>query len=113
MQSIKVQQPYFDFIKHRQKTIEGRLNKDMFAAICQGDVIKILCSNDERTFITAYVKDVRKYPSFGHYLWYEGLAKTLPNVKNILEGCRVYYQFYTPDQEKKYGVLAIELYVIV
>lgn len=114
MQSITVQQPYFDFIKNGTKTIEGRINRDKFASFAQGDVIKIYCNtDDESKFITAYIKDVRRYVSFYHYLYCEGIQKTLPNVHNIYEGCGVYYQLYTLEQEKKYGVVAIELYTIV
>ena len=113
MQSIKVQQPFFDFIKNGKKIIEGRLNKGKFEYINTGDVIKICCNDDEHIFITAYIKDVRKYISFYQYLFYEGLEKTLPNISNINDACNVYHKFYTHDQEKKYGVIAIELQVIV
>jgi ASC-1-like (ASCH) protein len=110
MNSINVQQPYFDFIKNGQKTIEGRIRKDKFASIVEGDVIKICCDGQ---FITAYILGVRRYTSFYHYLYCEGLAKTLPNIDNINKGCNVYRKFYTYEQEKKFGIVAIELYIIV
>jgi ASC-1-like (ASCH) protein len=112
MNSIKVQQPYFDYIKNGVKTIEGRINKDKFASILPGDVIKIYDASSTNKFVSAYVKDVRRYDYFSQYLWYEGIEKTLPDI-HMRDGCSVYYQYYTPEQETKYGILAIELYVIV
>lgn len=115
MNSIKVQQPFFDQIKNGTKTIEGRIYKDKFASIVSGDVIKIYdaSNNNNDYFITAYVKDVRRYMSFYHYLFYEGLERTLPSINNINHGCDMYYQYYTHEQERMYGVVAIELQVIV
>lgn len=110
MDEINVQQPYFDDIKNGQKVIEGRLNKGKYASFKEGQVLKIKCGNK---FIAAYILDVRNYKTFWQYLWYEGLAKTLPGITNTKDGCDVYYQFYTREQEEKYGVVALELYVII
>jgi ASC-1-like (ASCH) protein len=100
MDTINVQEPYFGYIASGKKTVEGRICK----------VIKIACDN---RFIVAYIKDVRKYDSFKDYLSSEGLSCTLPNVGNLEDGCNVYYQFYTREQEREYGIVALDLCVIV
>jgi ASC-1-like (ASCH) protein len=33
----------------------------------------------------------------------------LPDVESIDKGVKVYYNFYTPAQEKQYWVIAIEI----
>lgn len=39
----------------------------------------------------------------------EGLKHTLPGIAEIDRGREVYYQFYTPEEEKAFGVLAISI----
>ena len=39
-------------------------------------------------------------------LWFE---KIIPNAKNEEEAVNVYYKFYTKEQEKEFGVVAIEV----
>ena len=39
----------------------------------------------------------------------EGIERVLPGVHNIEEGVRIYRQFYTEEEEKNYGVVAIEI----
>lgn len=117
MNTIHVEQPYFDFIKYGIKTIEGRICKNQYSKMACGDVIKIACGDDlpynENKFVTAYIKDVRRYVSFWHYLMCEGLERTLPNIYNVYDGCNLYYKYYSHEQEMLYGVVAIELHVLV
>lgn len=42
----------------------------------------------------------------------EGVKNTVPDKKNEVEGEKVYYQFYTKEQEKEFGVLAIKIEAI-
>jgi len=51
----------------------------------------------------------RAYSTFKEYLETEGLDKCLPGIETIEDGVGVYYKYYTPEDEAKYGVLAIEL----
>ena len=39
----------------------------------------------------------------------EGLKHTLPGIAEIDRGREVYYEFYTPEGEKAFGVLAISI----
>lgn len=39
----------------------------------------------------------------------EGVSHVLSGIKNIKEALKVYYKFYKPEQEKKFGVLAIKI----
>lgn len=99
-----VSEPWFTFIKNKQKTIEGRLNKGTFAQLKKGDIVKFLNGNDS---CNVRIKKIQHYKSFEEYLTMEGLRRTLPLVKTIKEGCDIYYQYYTREQEQQYGILAI------
>jgi ASC-1-like (ASCH) protein len=41
----------------------------------------------------------------------EGLKRTLPNIKTLNEGVNIYYQYYSKEQEKEFGILAIYIKV--
>ena len=101
--------PWFDFIKSKKKKIEGRLNKGIFSSLLQGDIIKFKNNDD---FIKAKVLNIVKYNTFEEYLTQEGLKRTLPNIQTIDDGKNIYYQFYTPEQEKQYGILVIYIKVL-
>ena len=108
-----INEPWFSLILVGCKTIEGRLNRDDWAIIDEGDQIDWY--NDDfglkREFRTIVVKK-RKYPCLTSYLNGEGLQKTLVTIDNIQDGVKKYHIFYKPKDEEKYGVVAIELKVI-
>lgn len=57
---------------------------------------------------------IKKYKTFESYLRNERLKHTLPvpEVKTIADGFSVYRKYYSVADEKKYGVLAIQMEVI-
>ncbi len=109
IREISVQNPWFQYIKDKKKKIEWRLNKGIFKSFIKGEKIKIKNGNE---YIIAIIKKIRKYNTFEEYLSKEGLRKTLPNINTINEGCDIYYKFYTKEQEKEYGILAIEIKIL-
>ena len=68
------------------------------------DIIKF--KNNDSFFMAKIIKII-KYSTFEEYLSQEGLARTLPGIKTIKEGIDIYYKYYTPEQEKEFGILAI------
>ncbi len=98
-----VKQPYKDFLLNWQKTIEGRLNKGKFKILQPGDILKL---ESWEKFI---VINKKHYPTFKQMLQNEWLNNVLPNINDIEEWVKIYYQFYTPTQEKEFWVLAIKL----
>jgi len=73
----------------------------------------LLVSNDEDSakVVTAVVTGVNAYSSFEELLSQEGLARTLPGTDTIASGVATYRAFYTEEQERRNGVLAIHLRV--
>jgi ASC-1-like (ASCH) protein len=104
MYEISVKEPYFSYIKNKQKTIEGRLNTGKFSLFKKGEVLKIINGNE---YIIVKIRKLKKYSSFKEYLSFEGLKRTLPNIYTIKDGVNIYRQFYSKKDENEYGVLAI------
>ena len=109
MKEINVQEPWFTYIKNSKKVIEGRLNKGTFSELKKNDIIKIKNNEDE---CSVQILKIKKYDTFEEYLTQEGLKRTLPSIKTIQEGVNIYYKFYTKENEKKYGILAIYIKLI-
>ncbi|MBP6911797.1 MAG: ASCH domain-containing protein [Candidatus Pacebacteria bacterium] len=106
MQTIQlnVQEPYLSFILNGQKTIEGRLNKGKFKDLKTGDVL--LVGPEEKKFL---IEMTTIYKSFREMIEKEGIENVIPDKDNIYEAESVYYGFYTKEQEKEFGVLAIKI----
>jgi ASC-1-like (ASCH) protein len=107
---LNVSQPWLRLIQNGQKTVEGRLNKGKFADIKVGTVLVISGnSNSNSKKTVAVTTRVCRYASFEEYLSQEGLARTLPGIKSIKDGVDVYRKFYSAEDERTHGVLAIHI----
>jgi serine/threonine protein kinase len=52
--------------------------------------------------------EVVEYPSFEAMIG-EGLNNVLPGIDSVEQGRAIYYQFYSPEEESKLGVIALRL----
>ena len=102
---FNVQEPYLSFIKSGKKTVEGRLNKGKFASLDIGDILFLSGTSS----IEFEVINKREYKTFEEMIVAEGIERVIPDKKDIKSATDVYYTFYTPEQEKEYGVLAVEI----
>ncbi len=107
-------EPWFTLIQLGLKTVEGRKNKGKFKEMKVGDIIE--WKNEDfkpRSFLTQ-ITGKAEYPNFKTYLETEGLDKCLPNMEKygIEYGLSVYYKYYTKEDEREFGVVAIRLKVI-
>ncbi|MFO7807444.1 MAG: ASCH domain-containing protein [Candidatus Moraniibacteriota bacterium] len=100
---INVQEPYYDYIINGQKTIEGRLNKGKFSLMQIGD--HLLINNEFK----CKIKRKTNYKSFQSMIESEGVKSVVPDKKGIQEATNVYYNFFTKEQEQKFGVVAIKI----
>jgi len=100
---IDIQDPYKTFLLNWDKIIEWRLDKWKFNKMKIWDIIQV----DDVEF---EIWRKQKYSSFKEMLEKEWIQNVLPDKTNIEDWVKnVYYKFYTPEDEKKYGVIAIEL----
>jgi ASC-1-like (ASCH) protein len=107
-----VSEPYFSLIGQGLKTVEGRKNKPPFASLSIGDTITWY--NDDigfRRTVDTRVVAVAVYKTFKAYLQKERLSACLPvyGVNTMAQGVKVYRKFYSAEDERHYGVLAIRL----
>ena len=109
---MKLKAIYFDKIKSGQKIYEIRLNDEKRQLIDVGDAIIFKKAPDLKENLKTIVKDLIYFKSFNEVL------NTLPmnklgfdkNTKDEVE--KIYYKFYSVDDELKYGVVAIKVDVI-
>lgn len=101
--SPNTQEPYFNFIKEGEKTMEGRLNKGKFADIEVGN--KCLVNDD----FEVEVIGKRLYKTFQEMIEAEGIEKVIPDANSVEEAVAVYYKFYTKEKEAEHGVVALEV----
>lgn len=108
--TLNVSEPWFSLIKLGIKTVEGRLSKGKFKEMKPGDIIRWTNQefDFERSFYSRIVSKIQ-YTNFEEYLDREGLDKCLPGIDNLENGLSVYYKYYTKQNEKEYGVVAIKL----
>lgn len=109
---MKLRSVYYDLIKNGTKIYEGRLNDEKRQLIDVGDVIIFKREPELKDSFSTVVKDLIYFDSF------EEMAKTLPLKKIGFEKetqeevVDIYHKFYSIEDEKKYGVVAIKVEVI-
>ncbi|CAL8463342.1 g2876 [Coccomyxa elongata] len=108
----RVSEPWFTLISMGLKQVEGRLNKGDFARLETGDVI--VWENDELGFTRTCetrVNGMAHYRTFRAYLQIKHLSRCLhaAGVKTIAQGVQVYREYYSAEDERRYGVLALRL----
>lgn len=101
--SVNVQEPYATLILNGLKTVEGRLNKGKFAEAQVGDHVLL---NESVDFV---IVAKTAYSTFKEMIESEGLKNVIPNVETVDAAVQVYYKFYTPEQEKEFGVVALKI----
>lgn len=97
-------EPWFSYIRKGVKPVEGRKNTPKYQKIQVGDLIDF--SNEEETFLTI-VTDIRLYGSLEDYLNNVTFQKALPGASSFDEAIKIYHQWSTPEEIRKYGFLGI------
>ncbi len=100
-------EPWFTLVSLGLKTVEGRLHRGNILDIKIGD--KVTFYNRDifnREHVVEVIK-ITRYSSFKEYLESEGLSNCLPGITTIEDGLSVYYKYFSKNDEKQYGVTAI------
>lgn len=110
--NMKLQSKYYDFILNGTKKIEIRLYDEKRKKIKVGDTIKFLKeSNLEESFNTKVVELLR-YNSFEEMFKDFDISVLADKSMTKDELIKVLEEFYTKDEQKKYGVLGIKIELI-
>lgn len=104
---MKLQPKYFDFIKNGTKRIELRLFDDKRKAILLGETIKFLKEPERTETLEVTVTGLLRYNNFSDLFKdfdISILADSSVNKDALLNDLE---EFYTRDEQEKYGVLGI------
>lgn len=115
MQEIGIESSLVEAIRSGDKTIEGRLGKLRFLKIAEGDVLsvredlwldgKIIDSFTDSIRIN--ITQVLYFETFKEMMNAVDFQAAIPSAKNINEAVAKYKEFYTGEDEKKFGVVAL------
>jgi ASC-1-like (ASCH) protein len=93
-------------IDSSKKVVEGRLCKNSFLKLKKGD--KLIFYNESK-YTIVLIEKIQKYDTFKNMLINEGIKRVTPLSNSLEESISIYRNFYSIEDELKYGVLAITL----
>lgn len=105
-------------IRKGKKTVEGRLCRSKFVKYKVGDRVNLRADvYDADGELIQEIPDqamveiasIQKLSDFDEFLRTVGYKKAIPRASSIEEALAVYRRFYTLDDERKYGVLAVHI----
>lgn len=109
LHKMKLQEDPFERIKNGTKTVEFRLYDEKRRTIQIGDEIEFSKLPELQEKLLVKVIDLYKEESF------EKLSKKVfvgEDKEKIIEKAKSMNRFYTPEQEKEYGVVGIKIEII-
>ena len=107
LHKMKLQESPFERIKNGTKTVEFRLYDEKRRKIKIGDQIEFSKLPDLQETILVDVLDLYREDTF------ENLFKKLfTDEDEIKKETKSMYQYYSPDEEKQYGVIGIKISLI-
>lgn len=104
--TANLSEPWFTLCTTGIKNIEGRLNNNKFKDINEGDILILNNADDNWRF---KIRRTHIYKSFREMLENENMSRVLPHINNIEDGVSIYHQFYSVEDEQRYGVKIFEL----
>ncbi len=107
-----VSEPWFTLISLGLKTVEGRKNKGRFKEMKVGDIIEWTNADFAPRSVLTRIVGKAEYATFAEYLETEGLDKCLPGMPDLTHGLSVYFKYFTKEDEKEFGVVAIRLELV-
>ena len=109
MHEMHCQEPWFSYIRNKIKPVEGRKNTPKHQKIKVGDYIRFC--NGKDNFLTI-VTEIKHYSSLDTYLHDVSPGIALPNIPSFDEAKKIYLQWSTEEEIKKWGFLGIFVKVI-
>jgi ASC-1-like (ASCH) protein len=108
---MHLSEPWFSLIGLGIKDVEGRLNRGKFKELKQGDIIEWNNEDFKLRTISTQISKITKYKSFTEYIQKEKNKKhnPLPGMPSLEHELSVYYKYYSKEDEKEFGVIAIQL----
>jgi len=101
-----------------RKTIEGRLNRGKFSEYKVGDTIELrrdtrdaqgVLQDGQPNAARVQIVAVRAYPDFLTMTQNEDYKRVIPSALSAEDAANEYSNYYTIEDQSRYGVLAIEV----
>lgn len=109
--TITLKQPWLGLIRDGKKTIEGRLNRGIFSKLRIGDKVLWLNKHSGEKVLTKIVS-LNRYDTFREMISDNGIENILPGIDSIEEGVNVYGRYYSDEDQRENGVIALGIEVI-
>ncbi len=77
-----------------------------------GDIVEWTNEDFKPRSVMTRITRKAEYLTFAEYLETEGLEKCLPGMPDLEHGLSVYYKYFTKEDEKEFGVVAIEIELV-
>ncbi len=106
---LKLQPKYFDYINNGTKRIELRLYDEKRQKINIGDTIVFKKEPDLEVTIKVKVIGLLRYDSFENLFKDFDISVMADSLMTKKELLYVLEEFYTPEKQKRYGVLGIRI----
>lgn len=97
----------FDIVKNGKKDIEVRLNDEKRRCLNVGDTLIFLRRPDDLEEIKAKVVDLNYYDNFDELINHYDMERLYLSNYSKEDYLKEMERFYTLDEQKKYGVVAI------
>jgi ASC-1-like (ASCH) protein len=114
MEEIGIESTLVEAIRNGDKTIETRLGKPRFLRIQEGDILsiredfwyegKILESLTHA--LEVKVTQILYFETFKEMLDAVDFQAVIPSAKTVEEALKKYKEFYSPEDEQEFGVIA-------
>lgn len=107
---MKLAADQFDRMAAGTKTIEIRLHDPKRQTIQIGDIIQFINLSDPTKILVKRVRGYRLFPTFvSLYQTYSPLSVGSQPTDSVTQMVKDTYTIYTPEQEQRWGVMAIEI----
>lgn len=108
---MSLNDPWFTYVKNGEKKFEGRrANHSKVSVMNIGDLIQFHHHTDKTQLpFIKKIKNIFKFATFEEALKTLSLSEVLPNIINVEEGVKIYFQFVSLQTQLQHGVIMIEL----
>ncbi|MDO8507694.1 MAG: ASCH domain-containing protein [bacterium] len=105
------QEPHFSNVKEGKKVIEVRLRKGKYAEVKAGDIFEVQRPDESESFRVKVV-GTTYYNSFKKMAENENFKEIIPEAKDVSDVVKACREFYSEEQEKEFGVVALRVKVL-
>ena len=106
--NVHLNEEVFYNVLNGTKTIEGRLNDEKRRELKVGDKLIFINRSNDSEKITTIVEELKYYNSFIDMVDDNSIKELLGDSYSKDDYLNLIYNFYTKEEEKKYGVVAIK-----